>query len=424
MSRATKLRPVRAERFVLRLNTGLEYRKLTTFAFTTDGSFWAGVPYFRAGPGLLAELTMEAGVVGPVDLSLAESGRVTINKVKSAGARTSRRSKGEGFEQGRQRGSDYPASLPRRPESICLAKDRNPQMAVKMKRKQHAREVRFMPTARDRSIVLLTSAVGIVTREHIQRLLFGPGGRTRCQERLALLVRHRYLDTFPRRSVNAPLVYHLSRRCVNGNRLLRATGRGHEVRSKRVPLARLQHTLDIVGCRIQVLRACEETRFSLISWLDEEELAGLMARDGIVPDAYFQLSRRTPDGERRSSFFLEVERSGKSERALIEKMRNYGKLYYGGRFQELFRTAALRVLVLVGSDYGIRPDQQVGRFATLAGELGVTFLRFARLDWFVDAPSGRVLLDRHWRKPQDEELAPLFESEEATKASSDGGDHG
>ena len=82
MSRPTKLRALRAKRFVVRLNTGAEYRKLMTFGFTSDGSFWASVPYFRAGPGLLAELTMEAGVVGPVDLSLADAGKVTINRVK------------------------------------------------------------------------------------------------------------------------------------------------------------------------------------------------------------------------------------------------------------------------------------------------------------------------------------------------------
>lgn len=82
MSRPTKLRALRAERFVVRLSTGTEYRKLLTFGFTSDGSFWASVPYFQAGPGLLAELTMEAGVIGPVDLSLADVGKVTINRVK------------------------------------------------------------------------------------------------------------------------------------------------------------------------------------------------------------------------------------------------------------------------------------------------------------------------------------------------------
>lgn len=82
MTRPTKLRPVRAERFVIRLNTGQVYRKLMTFAFTGDGSFWASVPYFREGQGLLAEITMEAGVVGPIDRNLAESGKVTANKVK------------------------------------------------------------------------------------------------------------------------------------------------------------------------------------------------------------------------------------------------------------------------------------------------------------------------------------------------------
>lgn len=97
-------------------------------------------------------------------------------------------------------------------------------------------------TARDREIVHWVHDARVTTRDQVQRLLFTEGGRSRCQERLTLLVRHRYLDKLPSGRANVPDVYVLSKRCVNGNRFLRSEGLEAEGR-QRIPVAKLQHAL-------------------------------------------------------------------------------------------------------------------------------------------------------------------------------------
>src|SRR4030042_392664 len=114
-------------------------------------------------------------------------------------------------------------------------------------------------------------------------------------------------------------------------------------------MANLHHTLDIVSCRVQINRACVDSDLALCRWLGEDELQELILRSGIRPDAYFQLARSTPEVEKRSAFFLEGDGSDKSERALRDKFRRYGLFYYGGQFEELFGSRALRVLVLVAA---------------------------------------------------------------------------
>lgn len=270
------------------------------------------------------------------------------------------------------------------------------------------KEERMLVTERDRAIVEWVHEAGVSTREQIQRLLFSAGGRSRCQRRLTLLYRRRFLDRLPNRYPNVPDVYYLSRRSIHGLRLLRAlTGEQPRVCSPNKVM--LPHTLDIVDCRVQIMRACRTSGVSLVRWLNEEELRYMTARDGILPDAYFQLARPANGGmEKRSGFFLEVERSGKADRALTEKLRRYGAFYYGGGFEQRFGLRALRVLWLIGSEYGIEPDRQIDRMAKLAEAAGVTFLRFAALGAFLATPISDLLTRPDWRQPRSEGLVPLF----------------
>lgn len=264
----------------------------------------------------------------------------------------------------------------------------------------------FRPTARDREIVRWVHDVRVTTREQVQRLLFTEGGRSRCQERLMLLVRHRYLDKLPSGRANVPDVYVLSKRCVNGNRLLRSEGLDVQGR-QRISVAKLQHALDIVSCRVVLLRACRTAGMTLTGWLDEDELASRTLRHGVLPDAYFQILRTTAEGERTSSFFLEVERSGKSERYWREKLRRLGKFYYGGDFERTCGSKSLRVLVLVSDDYGADPAAAIGKLAKLAEEARVTFLRFAPMREFEE--SGLEVLTRPiWVRPGDQRLSSLY----------------
>ncbi len=264
----------------------------------------------------------------------------------------------------------------------------------------------FQPTARDRDIVRWVHQVRVTTREQVQRLLFTEGGRSRCQERLTLLTRHRYLDKLPSGRANMPDIYVLSKHSVNGNGLLRTEGVDVHAR-QRVPVAKLQHALDIVSCRVVLTKACRATGVKLFGWRDEDELMPLTLRHGVLPDAYFQVARGTEEGERISSFFLEVERSGKSERYWREKLRRLGKFYYGGEFERVFASRALRVLVLVSDDYGADLTRAIRRLDRLAEDTRVTFLRFTSLSAFVEQ-GDHVLTHPIWTRPGDQSLSSLY----------------
>lgn len=266
----------------------------------------------------------------------------------------------------------------------------------------------FIPTARDREIVRWVSLVGVTTREQVQKLLFGPGSRSRCQHRLTALYRNRYLDRLADRAANMPDVYHLSRRSYNGIRLLRAEGSDSLCRLAHLSPATLQHTLDVVSCRAQITRACLNLGLSLCRWMDERDLQETMLRSGIRPDSYFQVARITPEGEKRSAFFLEVERSDKSERALRDTFRRYGLFYYGGRFEEAFAGRALRVLMLIADSHGIRPERRIERLVGLAEEADVTILRFAALAAFLSVSPDDALTAEMWRRPGQTASSAVF----------------
>jgi len=265
--------------------------------------------------------------------------------------------------------------------------------------KSRKRLARMVLTERDKKIVAWVNTTGVTTRQQVQTLLFDPGSRSRCQRRLTLLFRNRYLDRLARRGAAVPDVYCLSRRSMNGIRLLRASG--VDVSRLRPPSsARLQHVLDIVSCRVQITRGCADAGMQLLNWLGERDLVDLIATEGILPDAYFRVARNDTSGnEKKSSFFLEVERSGKSDRAIREKFRRLGSFYYDGRFLDRFDGKSLRVLFLVAADYGIEPGRRIERLVELAGAVRVTFLRFATLNEFLDASAQEALTTPIWRQP-------------------------
>ena len=280
-------------------------------------------------------------------------------------------------------------------------------IGAKETKRERPRRRKFRPLERDRQVVRWVYEAEATTREQVQRLLFSSGGRSRCQERLSLLVQNRYLDRLEGRQPNQPDVYVVGRRSINGLRLLRANGL--EARPRALSPGRLQHVLEVNACRIQISAACSGGPLALASWLDEDGLREVMAREPILPDAYFQVVRVTSDGERRSAFFLEVERSDKADRAVREKFLAYGRLYYGGRYDQLFGTRSLRVLVLVGDSYGIRPERRIEKFAEMAARLDVTFLRFAPLAAFLGTAAAQAFSAPIWRRPGSAEGEALFD---------------
>ncbi len=298
-------------------------------------------------------------------------------------------------------------------ESVTYS--RCPTGMHKMIKKQTAHRVRvhrgsstLRLNARDKAIVQWVYSAHLATREQIQRLLFTSGGRSRCQDRLTQLFRHRYLDRLSNRLVNQPDVYMVSKKAVKGLRLLRSWSTHPPIKPFRVAPSRVSHLLEIADIRITFSKVPSAQGVHLLFWMNEEAVKAYTEPFGIVPDAYFQISRVTSEGEKRSAFFVEVERSAKPGPALEQKFSRYREFYYQGHYEATFGTKALRVLYLIGSDYDINPQRKIATLRSICKKLGVTFIRFANLQDFSVQEPAELLSSRIWYQVQDDGLSGLF----------------
>lgn len=271
------------------------------------------------------------------------------------------------------------------------------------------RPAAFQLTDRDRQIVDLVFRYRAVRDDHVQVALFSPGAASRCQFRLTQLVRNGYLDRLPRRNVNEPAVYLLSRRSLAGNRLIREQVGEEAFRRQLTRLGSLGHLLAVNDFRVRVERACRNLGWSLRLWQAPEDLAPRLKSASLIPDGYFQVQREVAGQPRTAAFFLELERAGKSSRVLRSKLQRYGDLYYSGRYQEIFGTRALRVLFVFAADRGPNAVQRVEQGSEEAARRGVTIARFAVLSDLTQAASTACLIEPLWRGAVGSSLTALFE---------------
>ena len=255
---------------------------------------------------------------------------------------------------------------------------------------------RFRPTERDLDLVREVWDAGMATREHLQRLYFGDANRSRAQTRVKLLRDNGYLEQVPGRWPNEPAIYVVSKRAA---RMLNLGADESRQRSWGVSHARLEHSMAIAECRVQTILSCRESSLDLVRWIGESDLRPLTTTSGILPDAFFQLERQTPEGIRKSGFFLEVERTEKSERALRNKLSALGTYYYGGGFERDFESKALRILVLVHPEPGGSGERLVRRVAGLGRLMGMTLLFVTELEMFRQTPASELFYKPIWSQP-------------------------
>ncbi len=273
-----------------------------------------------------------------------------------------------------------------------------------------APQVSIRTTPRRLAVVELVARLRALRGDQIKVALYTRGGDSRCQFDLTLLVRHRWLDRLPRRSVNDPAVYLLSRKSVAGNRLMRERWGKAEFRRQMFRLGSLSHLLAVNDVRVRAERACRDLSWSLDLWQRPEELAPLLGeRTRLIPDAYFTISREV-DGQRKTAgFFLELQRSLKSGAALETKLRRYAELYYSGTYWRSFPTRALRVLVVFTSELTMPADARVTRALKQAERLGITLARFASLDDVCTLEPVAMLRSPIWRRPDATAPLALFD---------------
>jgi hypothetical protein len=164
----------------------------------------------------------------------------------------------------------------------------------------------------------------------------------------------------------------------------------------------------VTSCRLAFQRACTAVDYTFAEWLGPRELSKQMTHTGLLPDGYLRITRPTADGSKTAALFVEVERTGKSEPLLAEKIALYRDYYYGGSYERTFGSKALRVLVLVGNDYGLTPERQMSRYLSICNRLAVTIFRFVPLATFLAEKPDHLLGAPIWRQPGEENLRGLF----------------
>lgn len=254
-------------------------------------------------------------------------------------------------------------------------------------------------TDRDCQIIDLILRARALYDRQIQTALFSPGGASRCQRRLTLLYRYHFLDRLPQRAVNEPAVYLLSRRSLRGKRLLRARWGESALRGYSSRLGSVNHLLAVNEVFVRVLRGCRELGWGLKCWERPEELSARLSQAKLEPDAFFQIRRQVDGADRTASFFLELERVVKSRQVLRSKLERYAKLYYSGRYSQIFGTRGLRVLFVYAADQGQTSAHRVAVAQEEAERLGVTIARFAGLDQLVGVSPIENLTGALWTAP-------------------------
>lgn len=266
---------------------------------------------------------------------------------------------------------------------------------------------------RDGEVLADLLQIGPLRRDQIQELRFSKGGASRCQRRLTLLWRNRYIDKLPDQPVNAPDVYFISRSCIKGIRYLeQRLGREGVTRRLRTP-GKVEHCLMINECRIALTLGVRAAGFELVEWKDEIDLAWMASEVGFVPDAYFKIRRELPDGPKTAAFFFEAERTARANAAVDHRLAAYRDYLRSGRYEARFGTRALRVLMVLATNENQRPVRRMAGVAKRAEVVGATFFRFTTLDEFRGLQPEAALFAPIWRCPGEARSVPLFDTTES-----------
>ena len=262
-------------------------------------------------------------------------------------------------------------------------------------------------TQRDQSIIDLIFRLRALRDDQVQTALFTVAGASLTQFRLTNLARLRYVDRLPRKRVNDPFVYLLTRRSTLGNRMMRQRYGDEAFRRHMGRLGSIEHHLAVNDVRVRVERACRDLGWLLASWLRPEDLAPLLSKD-LIPDGYFQIRRWVGTEEKTAGFFLELERSAKSIRVMRSKLERYRELYRSGRYQQIFSTPALRVLVVYTQPPDYASPHRISSALEQARHLRVTFAWFTSMDHLKAVPMATLLNEPIWLAPNEQTPVALF----------------
>jgi len=284
-------------------------------------------------------------------------------------------------------------------------------------------------TERDREIVRQVFKCRLLTREHIERLLFAPEkGKDHptktnsARKRLRLLFHHGYLDRVPlptRLGHWAFLpAYSLGRQGAvliameQGVSLaaLKYWGKGdhQDQRASEAGVSFLQHTLGINDVRIAVTLAAARHGYQVEKWLDDFDLksqgmkeivsvavgTGPRSRVPVIPDSYFVLNL----GKQRAHFFLEVDRGTMSQSRWRQRVAAYQKYVASGKYEAQYHTRSLRILTVTTSN---KRMENLRQSTVKAGRSGLFWFTTAN-----DSETQDILTFPIWHRANAESNTP------------------
>ena len=268
-------------------------------------------------------------------------------------------------------------------------------------------------TARDRQVLLAVGAYRVLRRDQIQQLFFP--SRNTANERLKRLYQHGFLERHwlpvAWGQGTGQALYTLT---TAGQRLIGRQGGIVPEHLPRRTLRRgsdlfLAHALDVNQVRIAVTLAVQHLGYTVEQWLTEDALKGRRRTTpegtlgpperGVMPDAYFVLRL----GDRRASFFLEVDRGTETRRRWRHKVHAYRTYVQSGAYTREFGTRSLRVLVVTHG------AQRLANLKEATEQEGGAA-------WFWFAPLGRlepegVLTEPSWQVAGQEEARRLIDGD-------------
>jgi hypothetical protein len=227
---------------------------------------------------------------------------------------------------------------------------------------------RIRPNDRYHAVVDLIFRLRMLTDRQIHAVLFQTTTHRGCQRTLTLLVRHKWIDKLPRRWVNEPYIYTLSPKSRIGNRLMQAKYGDAEFRANMFRPGSIPHLLAINDVRIAVEKSC-----AVDTWRRADQLAELLPRSyRLIPDAYFRIRQQNTS----YGYFLELQRSLKSNRILISKLERYGRLFRSEGFPQQF----MRVLVVFTTEFGVPSTARVAQAKRLIPQSKYPFAQLVALE--------------------------------------------
>jgi len=252
--------------------------------------------------------------------------------------------------------------------------------------------VRRPGTRKLKEILLTVHRYRVVDREIIQMLHFTPAGKSAAQRALTNLWWSKHLDKLPGRPINARDVYVLSSRAFRGLRVLEQLVGEEEARSRLQRLPAVEHALAVNLFRARVEVSARTHALSVVRWEDELDVAHL-AKDHVVPDAFFVLGRTVDGKVRHAGFMLEMEIAPVGRGHWRKRLEAYADFYYSGMYEQAFGTRSFRLLVVV------KEERQLKRILPDARRLELKVLRATSSAKI--AASGSSMTEPIWQSIDD-----------------------